>query len=145
MPHETILHPIAADNSKAIGTYLAEVSALTKLRPQVRELDDPDFAFVEDGAPQTMCVMWIMEEIDSDESLIGIGVFDEDEDEDDDFSPVVSQEILTYARTAEALARNAEAAEALLAERGATGRGRSAGRGSKRKSSPAAGNKRATP
>ncbi|MDP6354855.1 MAG: hypothetical protein QF473_07140 [Planctomycetota bacterium] len=118
--HETILYPTTADNTKALKRFLADIAAHTRLHPQMTELNDPDIAFVEDGAPRTVQVIWL-EEVDSDEPLVtSIGVVDEDEDED--FSTVFSQEILTYTRTAKTLARNTAAAKALLAKPDKTGR-----------------------
>ena len=77
--HETILYPTTADNTKALKRFLADIAAHTRLHPQMTELNDPDIAFVEDGAPRTVQVIWL-EEVDSDEPLVtSIGVVDEDE------------------------------------------------------------------
>ncbi len=118
--HKTILYPAPADNTKALKMFLADIAAHTKLHPHMTELDDPDIAFVEDGAPRTVQVIWL-EEVDSYEPLVtSIGVVDEDEDED--VRTAVSQEILTYTRTAKTLARNTAAAKTLLAKPDNTGR-----------------------
>ena len=57
--HETILYPTTADNTKALKMFLADIAAHTKLHPQMTELDDPDIAFVEDGAPRAVQVIWL--------------------------------------------------------------------------------------